>query len=104
MTQTFGELNVVVSQKERLVAFLLCFFLGVFGAHRFYAGRTLSAVNILVLNIIGWFTSFLGVGLVLIGIASFWVFIDFIIIIIGKFKDKNGYLILNWTNPAKQNG
>ena len=100
MTQTFGELNVVVSQKERLVAFLLCFFLGVFGAHRFYAGRTLSAVSILVLNIIGWFTSFLGVGLVLIGIASFWVFIDFIIII----KDKNGYLILNWTNPAKQNG
>ena len=53
MTQTFGELNVVVSQKERLVAFLLCFFLGVFGAHRFYAGRTLSAVSILVLNIIG---------------------------------------------------
>ncbi|MFG6359332.1 MAG: TM2 domain-containing protein, partial [Mailhella sp.] len=79
MTQTFGELNVVVSQKERLVAFLLCFFLGVFGAHRFYAGRTLSAVSILVLNVIGWFTSFLGVGLVLIGIASFWVFIDFII-------------------------
>ncbi|MHA1366603.1 MAG: TM2 domain-containing protein, partial [Candidatus Heimdallarchaeota archaeon] len=30
--------------RSRLTAFLLCFFLGDFGAHRFYVGRTKSAV------------------------------------------------------------
>lgn len=100
MTQEVNEIAGAVSSKERVVALLLCFFLGVFGAHRFYAGRTASAVLILVLTALGWATAIIGVGFVLIAAASVWVFIDFIIILIGNFKDKNGLPIVNWIRQA----
>ncbi|MDR2099152.1 MAG: NINE protein [Rickettsiales bacterium] len=66
-------------QKQAVVAFLLCFFLGVFGAHRFYAGKTGSAIAQLILTL----TVF---GLIVSGI---WAFIDGIVIICGNFTDNN---------------
>lgn len=69
MTQ-MNELESAVSSKERVVALLLCFFLGVVGAHRFYAGRIPSAVLMLILTALGWVTAIIGVGFVLIGAAS----------------------------------
>lgn len=33
-----------ISPRTRLVALILCFFAGVFGAHRFYVGKTGTAV------------------------------------------------------------
>lgn len=33
-----------MSDKKRLVAVILCFFFGVFGAHRFYVGKIGTAV------------------------------------------------------------
>lgn len=101
MTQAGNELEGAVSAKERVVALLLCFFLGVVGAHRFYAGRIPSAVLMLVLTVLGWVTAIIGVGFVLIAIASVWAFIDFIIILIGKFKDNDGYPIVNWIKTAQ---
>ena len=62
------------------VALLLCFFLGVFGAHRFYVGKNGSAIAMLILSItiIGLF------------ISGIWSLVDFIMIICGKFTDRNG--------------
>lgn len=43
--------------KKKSVMFLLCFFLGVFGAHRFYVGKSLSGLIYLFifgLMGIGW--------------------------------------------------
>lgn len=100
MTQA-GELEGAISSKERVVALLLCFFLGAFGAHRFYAGRTSSAVLMLILTALGWVTAIIGVGFVLIAAAYVWAFIDFIIILIGSFKDKNGLPIVNWIRQAR---
>lgn len=69
-----------VSDKKRLVALLLCFFLGGLGVHRFYVGKAGSGVaQILTLG---------GLGI--------WVLIDFIMIICGSFKDKNGAPITEW--------
>ena len=62
------------SQKSKVVAALLCFFLGGFGIHRFYTGHT-------VLGIIYLFTG----GIFLIG-----VIVDFVMILTGSYKDKSG--------------
>lgn len=75
------------STKKLLNAFLLAFFLGAFGAHRFYAGKIGTAVVqlILTLTIIGYF------------VTAIWVFIDWIILLTGNFTDKEGRKISEWT-------
>lgn len=68
------------SSKSRTAASLLCFFLGVLGVHRFYVGKI--GTGILWLLTLG-----------LLGIGEL---IDFIMILSGKFKDKQGKYIINW--------
>ncbi len=74
------------SKKSRTAALLFSLFLGAFGAHRFYAGKTGSAIAMLILTI------------TIIGaiVSSIWTFIDFIMIIAGSFKDSEGKIIKNW--------
>lgn len=69
------------SDKRILPAALLCFFLGVFGAHRFYAGKVGTGILQLL--------TFGGLGL--------WALIDFIMIITSAFTDKAGNKITHWT-------
>ncbi len=71
---------MAVSDKSRLVAFLLCTFLGYLGVHRFYAGKV--GTGILWLLTGGLF----GLGLL----------IDWILILVGSFKDDAGNEISNW--------
>jgi len=68
------------SDKKRLVAFLLCFFLGLLGIHRFYAGKTVSGI-IQLFTLGGFFV---------------WAFIDLIMILCGSFTDKEGRKISEW--------
>ena len=68
------------NKKSVGIAYLLWFFLGMFGAHRFYLGRTTSAVIILVLTIVSIFLTFVGIGLITILIPSIWVLIDIFLI------------------------
>lgn len=70
-----------MSEKLILPAFLLSFFLGIFGAHRFYVGKIGTGI----------------LQVVTLGGLGIWAFIDFIMIIIGKFKDKEGKLLTKWT-------
>lgn len=70
-----------VSEKSRLAAFLLAFFLGGLGVHRFYAGRVTSGIMQILF---GWLT--LGI----------WPLVDWILILSGSFKDGNGKIIKNW--------
>ena len=64
--------------KDWLTALLLCFFLGVFGIHRFYTGHTGIGV----------------VQLLTLGGCGIWALIDFIMIIVGSFKDSKGNLLV----------
>lgn len=78
-----------VSEKRNLPAFLLCFFLGMVGVHRFYVGKI--GTGILQLLTLG------GVGL--------WWIIDLIVILCSGFTDKEGARIALWVDePEGQPG
>ena len=64
------EQKVANAQKSTGVAYLLWFFLGGVGAHRFYLGKTGTAVAQLIITVIGFFTIF---PLIITGI---WVLVD----------------------------
>lgn len=74
--QILIEQRVTNEAKSIGASYLLWFFLGSLGGHRFYLGRSGSAIAILLLTIIGFATSFIGVGVVLLGIMGVWVLID----------------------------
>jgi TM2 domain-containing membrane protein YozV len=87
---------VDISPKSRLATTLLAFFLGEFGAHRFYLGKIRTAVTMLILAIIGYATIIFTVGFAFLAAVGIWSFVDFIIAVIGNMKDKEGRLIKNW--------
>lgn len=60
--------------KSKVAAALLCWFLGIFGVHRFYMGYTLIGV----------------VQLLTLGVCGIWTIIDFIMILTGGLKDSEG--------------
>ncbi|MCH5520360.1 TM2 domain-containing protein [Pseudomonas syringae] len=64
------EQKVANSQKSTGVAYLLWFFLGGFGGHRFYLGKTGTAVVQLIITLIGCFT------LIPLIITGIWLLID----------------------------
>lgn len=70
----------ITEQRNKWIAcLLLCWFLGVFGVHRFYTGHTAIGV----------------VQLLTLGGCGIWTLIDLIIIASGNFKDAQGNPIKN---------
>lgn len=64
------------NKKSTGTAFLFWFFLGGFGGHRFYLGRTGSAVTQLILALLGWTTIWFGVGLIFLIPLGIWLLVD----------------------------
>jgi len=68
------------SDRSRLVALLLCWFLGIVGVHRFYVGK-------------------IGTGILMIltlGGLTIWTFVDLILILLGVFRDDRGRRVWRW--------
>lgn len=72
---------VGASEKRILPAFLLCFFFGAFGVHRFYAGKIGTGV----------------LELITLGGFGIWWLVDLILILTGSFTDGSGQKITAWT-------
>ena len=111
------------SSKSRLVAFLLCTFAGFVGAHNFYVGRTVRGIIQLVLMIGGFILYGVAIvtlatlstkvdngadveialivgillSLVPVLVGAMWIFIDWIMVLAGAFKDKNKRPLKNWS-------
>jgi TM2 domain-containing membrane protein YozV len=69
-----------MSDKKIVVAMILCFFFGIFGAHRFYVGKTASAI----------------VQLLTLGGLGIWALIDLILILFREFSDGDGVKLSKW--------
>ena len=67
------------SEKGFVPALILCILLGGFGAHRFYVGKPLTAIMMILT----------------LGGLSIWALIDLIVIATGNFKDSKGLAIYN---------
>nr|WP_298102170.1 TM2 domain-containing protein [uncultured Shinella sp.] len=74
--QILIEQRVTNDAKSTGVAYLLWFFTGGLGGHRFYLGRTGSAVAMLILFILGLATSPIGIGIVLLAGLGIWGLVD----------------------------
>ena len=72
-----------VEKKSMVLAYLLWFFLGSFGAHRFYMGRIFSAIVMCVIFVISWILTVILIGFVGIVIIFVWWVVD-------------GFLIYQW--------
>jgi len=69
-----------ISPKSRLAVTLLALFLGGLGIHRFYLGKIVTGILMLITA----------------GGLGIWTLVDFIMAVAGAMKDKEGKLIKNW--------
>ncbi len=76
--------QTVSSPRSRTVALLLVSLLGPLGAHRFYTGKTRTAL--LMACTLG-------------GMGAWWLY-DLILIASGSFRDAEGRLISDWESEA----
>lgn len=71
--------EITEQRNKWITCLLLCWFLGIFGVHRFYTGHTVIGV----------------VQLLTLGGCGIWAIVDFVIIVSGGFKDSEGNPIKN---------
>jgi TM2 domain-containing membrane protein YozV len=64
------------NKKSGLIAYLLWFFVGMFGAHRFYLGSTGPAIAQLVITLLSILLCIVGIGILGILAMAIWVLID----------------------------
>jgi len=68
-----NKINKLVDGKSIVVYLILAWFLGFLGAHRFYVGKTDSAIVMLLMGTIGWVLIVPGIA------AAVWALVDFIV-------------------------
>ncbi len=63
-------------KKSAVVAYLLWWFLGTFGAHRFYLGRIGTASAMLIIHIFSWLLTIIFIGFIGVFAIIVWWFVD----------------------------
>ena len=114
-----------VSDKIILPAFLLAFFFGVFGMHRFYVGKVRTGLLQLG-GLLAWIPAIVAIvltgitvggdrvlapmivclglllGFLIVG-CCIWATVDWIVILCKAFTDGQGRRITNWLHPGRSN-
>jgi len=72
--------------KEKIVAALLAFFLGAFGAHKFYLGYNTAGIIMLLITLFSWVLFFL--PLVVISVIAFIEFILYLVASDEEFQER----------------
>ncbi len=75
--------------KSVAIAYLLWFFLGGFGIHRFYLRKPQTAVIMLILTVAGYILTFVVVGFLLLWAVGIWWIVD-AFLIPGMIREANG--------------
>lgn len=81
------QLTFEANKKSTGASYLLWFFVGGFGGHRFYLGQTGTAVAQLLLLLLGWIPLFVGWF-----VLGMWLFVD-LFLIPGIVRQKNMELV-----------
>jgi TM2 domain-containing membrane protein YozV len=68
------------SKKSTGIAYLLWFFLGMLGVHRFYLGQTGTGIAILAITLGSFILMAVAIGFVTIAISGIWVLVDLFLI------------------------
>jgi TM2 domain-containing membrane protein YozV len=80
------------NKKSVLLGYVLWFFLGFFGVHRMYLGRTGSGIAMLILHGLSWLTYYILIGFVGFAVLGLWWLID-AVLIPGMARSYNNRLV-----------
>lgn len=75
-TSTRAGMLYDANKKSLIVAYLLWWFLGFFGAHRFYLGRIGSGLLMLLVSAVSWVLTFVVIGYLGVAFIGLWWLID----------------------------
>ena len=64
------------AKKSTGIAYLLWFFLGGLGVHRFYLGQTGSGIAMAIISVISWITVIIGIGFIGLLVIGIWWLVD----------------------------
>lgn len=98
MSDAAALMRFEANKKSMLVAYLLWWFLGMFGAHRLYMGRIGSGVALLLISVFSFLLMVVLIGFVTIFISFIWWLID-AFLIPGMVRDWNNRLVDALASP-----
>jgi TM2 domain-containing membrane protein YozV len=101
MSEAAQLMQYDANKKSAVVAYLLWFFIGMLGAHRFYLGLPGSGATILIITILSLLLLVTGVGAVTILISVIWVLVD-LFLIPGITREHNVALARELSGGARQ--
>lgn len=98
--------NVQPQGKNIVIAYLLWWFLGWVGLHRFYLGKTKTGLMMLGLSVIGFATAIFFIGFVFLGIWGIWWMLDayYVQKYVAEFNAAHGLAASSFTLNTAQQG
>jgi TM2 domain-containing membrane protein YozV len=99
MSDVHTSMKYDALKRSIFVAYILWWFFGIFGGHRFYLGRSGSAIAMLLISLFSIPLMFVIIGFLTIWITGIWALVD-AFLIPGMVRDANLQLVAALTPTA----